>query len=769
MLSGSYTGNGEDNRQITGLGFQPDVVIIKGNTTQGAVMRTSTMTGDNTKTLPGLVSLKTDQIQTLDADGFTIGTHARVNTSGVTYYWTAFKAKAGEVAVGSYTGNATDNRSITGVGFQPDYVIVLGEDDRSVFRSSSMTGDVSFRFDSAALADQIQALEPDGFQVGLANDVNRLNGTIHYVAWKAVAGKMAVGSYTGDGTDNRNISGVGFQLEYVIIKHHGAQDPVHHPASLGPSTDSTLNFTNTANIANSIQALQSGGFQVGTHASVNSSGATYHWAAFGLQCWTVADVRYVAATAQSGQVTLYWGSALPALVLRKTTAFAGEAPTNGTSYNVGDPVGAATVVDNDSVAKGSFTRSETDGSTYYYRVFGKCATTYAAGVGTEVNARPVATSTGTAWSYMLAGGSILKAGITGNGTIYTSSNGSWIASLNTANGTQSWEPVSTSAAIQGWLTWIPISPGGTTTVAIGGDQAGKVYSVNAATGGKSWTEVTTGADAVQASAAAQVRDWSDAAFQAAYTTDVLFAASRNTSTTNNKVYAIRASNGAVLWTFNGSGADNVDYIVGMPYVDYVRNRIYVASRAGASGTQSSLWVINALNGALVTSFALGHLETSPTLSYDGATLYVGNTAGDLYAINAATLALKWTSPSALGTAIKGFVWEDWTTAGRLYFSTADGNVWCLQDPGAGAPPNPASPVWKTAVAGASTPVLLSALYVGSSDGKLHQLNISTGVDEKQFIVGDGTATVGDASTEDTNQVFVGTTAGKIYKIPLPLP
>jgi len=194
--------------------------------------------------------------------------------------------------------------------------------------------------------------------------------------------------------------------------------------------------------------------------------------------------------------------------------------------------------------------------------------------------------------------------------------------------------------------------------------------------------------------------------------------------------------------------------------------VYLATRAGSSGTQSSLWVINSLNGALVASFPLGHLETSPTLSYSGATLWVGNTAGDLYAINPATLAQKWTSPAALGSAVKGFVWEDLTTAGRLYFTTADGNVWCLQDPGAGPPPNPASPVWKTAVAGASMPLVLNALYVGSSDGKVHELNLITGVDAKQFTLA---GTVGDISTEDSTQIFAGTSAGTIYKLPLPLP
>jgi len=49
MLSGSYTENGTDNRAITGLKFQPDVVIIKAsNSAQEAVIRTSSMSGWST-------------------------------------------------------------------------------------------------------------------------------------------------------------------------------------------------------------------------------------------------------------------------------------------------------------------------------------------------------------------------------------------------------------------------------------------------------------------------------------------------------------------------------------------------------------------------------------------------------------------------------------------------------------------------------------------------------------------------------------------------
>jgi outer membrane protein assembly factor BamB len=331
--------------------------------------------------------------------------------------------------------------------------------------------------------------------------------------------------------------------------------------------------------------------------------------------------------------------------------------------------------------------------------------------------------------------------------------------------------VGAGAGVTADAAWFVVSFASAPGAAVfGGDQSGRVYYVDTTAGATDWASTLTGADAVQAATTAVIIAYPNAAsFRAVATDDVLFAATRNVSTTNNKVFAMRASDGALRWTFNATGAYQMDYVVGTPWVDYARARLYVASRAGAAGTQPSLWVINALDGTLVQSFALGHLQSSPTLSYDENTMYVGNTTGNLYAIDLNTVALKWTTPSALGSAMVGYVWEDGSIVGRLYFTTANGNVWCMQDPGAGSPPNPASPVWKRAVAGASTPLLIDQLFVGSTDGKVHQIDPATGVDQKQFTVGDGTSTVGVPSTEGGTELFVGTTAGTIYKIPLPLP
>jgi hypothetical protein len=505
-----------------------------------------------------------------------------------------------------------------------------------------------------------------------------------------------------------------------------------------------------------------------------------------LVCGATGNVGYAAANAQSGSAIIYWSTANAVVVLQKTSAFAGEAPTNGAVYAAGNSIGAATVAYVGAAAS-SGQIGLTNGTTYYYRVFpyttgpGPC---YATGAGSDVTARPVAAGN-EAWSYMLAGGSALKPPTTGDsGTVYFSGNASRIVSLNTADGTQSWVPAATTAAVQGYVVWTTFSAGG--SFALAGDQSGRVYGVDA-TNGAIFAVPLTGADAVQAGITIQVRAYSNSAFTTALpgTYDVAFATTSNTTgsfTTNNKVIALRTDNGAALWTFNPCSpgcAQNVDQITGQPWIDYARNRIYVTSRAGA-GAQKSLWVLNSLTGAVVTSFSLGHISTAPTQSWDGDTLWVGNENGDLYAINLApaTPVLKWAAPLALGAAaqLKGFVWEDWI-AGRLLFSTANGTVRCFQDPGAGATPSTFAVCsgWSsvsTAVAGATTGVLLDKLYVGSwtgAVGRVVAIDPATGVAGTPFAVGDGTRQVGDVSTETAGEIFIGTTEGKIFKITLPLP
>jgi hypothetical protein len=312
MSTGSYVGDGTDNRAITGLGGQPDVVILKQDSTTLPLIRTSTMTGDVTKPITG-GALQADRIQSLDVDGFTVGTIANVNLS--TFYYIAFKAAAGELAVASYTGDGLDDRSITvATDFQPGYVIVIpGNNQGSVQRFAAMIGDTSVQFNASnPAANLIQAFEANGFQVGTGAQVNSATVTYHYVAWKTTAGRISGSSYVGDGVDNRNITGAGFTPKYIIIKADtaGTAQAGAHKSDDPALTTNTLAFTNIANFSSGILALQSDGFQVGTDARVNAAGTTYFWMAFGAADNSLpVELASFTTKVSEGKVVLRWATA----------------------------------------------------------------------------------------------------------------------------------------------------------------------------------------------------------------------------------------------------------------------------------------------------------------------------------------------------------------------------------------------------------------------------------------------------------------------------
>ena len=86
LANGHYVGDGTASRAIIEIGFQPDLVIVKGNALREAYIRTATMPADHSRSLGGGGVLSGTGINSLDADGFTIGDNQSVNEIGLDYY-----------------------------------------------------------------------------------------------------------------------------------------------------------------------------------------------------------------------------------------------------------------------------------------------------------------------------------------------------------------------------------------------------------------------------------------------------------------------------------------------------------------------------------------------------------------------------------------------------------------------------------------------------------------------------------------------------------
>lgn len=298
MDTGTYSGNGV-SQSISGLGFAPDLVIVKDISTNYAVFRTRIMPGTgttelNTAFLANAAVNGAQGITVMGSDGFSVGNAATVNAGGGTYYWQAFgnaynphtNSGAADFAIGAYTGNGIDSRDIENTGIDPDFVAIKRSGTSAgIWRSSSMVGDVSSMFAAAADAsNNVQSLSAtDGFQVGNAANVNTAANIYWWFAFKEGT-RFDVDNYTGSGANDRSVATPGWQPDLVWVKRStGTTGGGLVMRNVDIPGDSTQYATNFANAANRIDSLTSTGFQVDNSTEVNTASTVYRYAVWRIQ------------------------------------------------------------------------------------------------------------------------------------------------------------------------------------------------------------------------------------------------------------------------------------------------------------------------------------------------------------------------------------------------------------------------------------------------------------------------------------------------------
>jgi len=499
-----------------------------------------------------------------------------------------------------------------------------------------------------------------------------------------------------------------------------------------------------------------------------------------------------------------------------------DAPVDGTTYSVGSLIGNSMIVHNGSDR--TFTQTgcgsgiandqnnACNGTTYFYKVFHRrfpatgTAPDYdtAAPIGVKVAPQGVGQSGDPQpWSYHLPNGSALNAPISGGGRLFSSSNASKIFVLNSLTGAE--QSVSTTTGpVEAYITWYEFGASGTQAI-VAADTGGKVYSIEPTTGTLNWSVQLKQPDLVTdaivwAPISVQTRAFADSRFTSSYpgSYDVIFVATAN-SGTDNSLIALRSDTGAVLWRYDGtfSGSNPMGYVFAQPAVDYIRNRIYLGTYAGDNSDQVSLWVINTADDTGQTKgqltappdggFSLFVPQTDfrggPSMSMSGDSLYVGgfggSGGGNLYAYDLNTLTQRWSHNVASGSNVKGYVGEDFDIPGQLYVITENGRLTCVTDDGAAG-----VQCWQQApaglVGGSITSVTLSQpllgtgkLWVpgttvtsGTTEARIYEIDLTTGDTIKNNLVGDGSKTAGDLSTDDGTYLYAGTSEGRVFAIPL---
>ena len=187
---------------------------------------------------------------------------------------------------GVYTGNATDNRTITLKAlFTPAVVMIKCETTQyMVWRSAANVGDqtVDFAEGNTPQPNMIQTFGAGTFEIGSSAYTNASGATCYYAAFGQTSeNDLATGTYVGNGTSLSMTLTPSFQPDLVLVKTLApAQFRALHWRSSAMAGDLTYRFTLATSGPGTITAITATGFSVGTSVNSNASGETYMYAAF---------------------------------------------------------------------------------------------------------------------------------------------------------------------------------------------------------------------------------------------------------------------------------------------------------------------------------------------------------------------------------------------------------------------------------------------------------------------------------------------------------
>ena len=203
-----------------------------------------------------------------------------------------------------YTGNGTDATSITGVGFQPDWVWVKERSSTSSHKIADSVRGATKELESNNTGAEgtnstgLQSFDSDGFTLGTSVAWNENTQT--YASWNWLASNttasntdgsitstvsanttsgFSIVSYTGTGVNATVGHGLGVAPSMIIVKRRSG-DPgdwrCYHK-SLGETYLIRLNLTNAALVNPSWNdtAPTSSVFSIGTNGDVNTSGGNH--------------------------------------------------------------------------------------------------------------------------------------------------------------------------------------------------------------------------------------------------------------------------------------------------------------------------------------------------------------------------------------------------------------------------------------------------------------------------------------------------------------
>ena len=300
-----YSGTGS-TQNITGVGFQPDLVWLKRRSADGWHFWTDAIRGV-TKTIfsnrTEAESTESVGLTAFGTDGFTVGSNADINGNGQTHVGWNWKANGAGSAntdgsisstvsanttagfsIVKYTGTGSVGNIGHGLGATPKVIIKkklsgtdswnvwhksIGDGSKALYLSSNVGEDTNSNYASNVPTNSL-------FYVGTDGQVNSSGGTYIAYCFAEKKGYSKFGSYTGNGNADGTFVYTGFKPAFIILKKTSdtANWMIHDNKRLGYNVDNNNLKPNTNEAEATADTLDilSNGFKLRTSGSGENNG-----------------------------------------------------------------------------------------------------------------------------------------------------------------------------------------------------------------------------------------------------------------------------------------------------------------------------------------------------------------------------------------------------------------------------------------------------------------------------------------------------------------
>jgi len=443
----------------------------------------------------------------------------------------------------------------------------------------------------------------------------------------------------------------------------------------------------------------------------------------------ISDVAGLTIQANSSGQTLAWtntsanGSTHDGVVIFRATPPAVPAsPTDFTTYTAGSggvvyaDGGGSTVQTFADATVGSYNYRVCNHDAYY--VYSACNSGFWNGVGwLDSESYPTG-----GWVDAVGGSALLRPGYLTGGLLGLANNAPSVAVVNIATGARAFAPVSVPSLPTAYTPVFLLSNG--KSILYAADQSGVITAVDVSTGLIYWQTTKTG-QSFTAGVSGITRWSASAAYQAAYTQDILLIGS-----TTGTIFAIDCNTGNTLWTI-AAGAGIYSLIT----YDPLTNVFWVPT----SGAGVKAYTIVGSSPTVAAPPVSTWTNPEPTGSYrvlcvrTASSVYVAcvDTSGVLRVMNKTTGAVQASfstgisSPSGLARVSGSAATSGLTvsSASTVQVFTGTGTPYALARVG----------TWTPGVT-ISTPAILADngyLVAGGSDRRLHKVSLASAAQTSQ--------------------------------------